>query len=173
MSSFLGSTAWFLFPLFMLLSTTNLTPTSLDFRAFPLIKMCVTLYSIFLSKCTLFPPWLLFSSCIPLTVCVVLPWLLFCLPPACCHVHFLMPIPRFCPGLWNSSVLWDGIASRMANNLLGGPGCYVGVCSPGTCHVGSSAEACLAWIALLVVTWLPASPPYLPGSTQSVIHTQP
>jgi len=41
------------FPLFMLLSTTNLTPASLNFRAYPLLKLYVTLYPIFLSKCTL------------------------------------------------------------------------------------------------------------------------
>lgn len=157
----------------MLLSTTNLTPASLDFRAFPLIKMYVTLYPIFLSKCTSFPLWFLFSSCIPLTVTVVLPWLLFCVPPACCHVHFLMPVPRFCLGSWNNSVLWDGIANRMANPLLGRPGCYVGVYSPRgmPCQVicwGLSGLDGPAGSYLTV-----SITPQLPGSIQSVIPTQP
>jgi hypothetical protein len=67
-------------------------------------------------------------------------------------------------------IVFYGMGLLTMTTLLGGPGCYVGVCSPRTCHVRSSAKACPAWISLLVVTRLPASPPtFLAAPSQSSI----
>jgi hypothetical protein len=82
---------------------------SLTFYTFIHQKWYVALYPMFLSQCASFPVWLLFSSCIPLSVIVALSRLLFCtvffVPPASCHVQFLTPILMFQLGFQNSSVL--------------------------------------------------------------------
>jgi len=139
------------FPLFMLLSTTNLTPASLDVRAYPLLKMYVTFIPYFCQSALLFPSWLLFLCCIPSTVTVVLPWLLFCVPCACCHVHFLMPIPSFYL-VYEIIVLFGmGFLTVWRTPCLEDQDVMLGFTHPGMCYVRSSAEACPAWNVVMEI----------------------